>query len=133
MAFKLGKRSGPLMEKGQLKTNASYKDNRSDASVPGTPVYRKDLEGGVLGESNNDGSIFVDKSVKPGSDQEVEVIAHEMLHQTQMETGRLKYTDDSITWDGVTYPRRDGYIVYEGKYVQEGSKDFPWEKMPWDK
>lgn len=132
MAFKLGKRSGPLMEKGQLKTNMSHKDG-SDISVPGTPVYRKDLEGGVLGEANDDGSIFIHSSIQPGSDQEVQVVAHEMHHQTQMKTGRLKYTDDSITWDGVDYPRRDGYIIYEGKYVNEGSKEFPWEKIPWDK
>ena len=29
-----------------------------------TPVIKKDLEGGVLGEANSDGTIFVDKSVK---------------------------------------------------------------------
>ena len=132
MAFKLGKRSGPLMDKGQLKSKASFKDE-SDISVPGTPVYRKELEGGVLGESNNDGSIFIHKDVEPGSEQEKEVVAHEMIYQTQMRLGKLAYTDNSITWDGVEYPRRDGYIVYEGKYVEEGSKEFPWEKMPWDK
>tara|TARA_R110002167_G_scaffold87526_1_gene236473 strand:+ start:127 stop:522 length:396 start_codon:yes stop_codon:yes gene_type:complete len=131
MAFKLGKRSGPLMEKGQVKSKASYKDE-SDISVPGTPIYRKDLEGGVLGESNNDGSIFVHKDVEPGSQQEKEVVAHEMVHQTHMKVGKLAYTDDSITWDGVEYPRKDGYIMYEGEQVEEGSKDFPWEKMPWD-
>ena len=132
MAFKLGKRSGPLMDKGQLKSKASFKDE-SDISVPGTPVYRKELEGGVLGESNNDGSIFIHKDVEPGSEQEKEVVAHEMIYQTQMRLGKLAYTDNSITWDGVEYPRRDGYIVYEGKYVEEGSKEFPWEKMPSDK
>ena len=31
-----------------------------------TPVIRKDLEGGVIAEANNDGSIYVDKSVKKG-------------------------------------------------------------------
>ena len=79
MAFKLGKKSGPLMDKGQLKSSMSYKDG-SDISVPGTPIYRKDLEGGVLGESNNDGSIFIHKDVEPGSEQEQEVVAHEMIH-----------------------------------------------------
>ena len=131
MAFKLGRKSGPLMEKGQIKGSMSYR-NKDDNSIPGTPVYRKDLEGGVLGESNNDGSIFINENLQPGSDQEKAVIAHEMFHQTQMKTGRLKYDDASITWDGVKYPRRDGYIEYQGKYMQEGSKEFPWEKMPWD-
>ena len=32
-----------------------------------TPVIRKDLDGGVVAEANRDGSIYVDKDVKPGS------------------------------------------------------------------
>ena len=30
-----------------------------------TPIIRKDLDEGVLGEANMDGSVYVDKSVKP--------------------------------------------------------------------
>ena len=26
------------------------------------------------------------------------------------------------------YPRKDGYIKYNGKWVEEGNKNFPWEK-----
>ena len=40
-----------------------------------TPVIRKDLEGGVIAEANNDGSIYVDKSVKKGSPLEKEAWA----------------------------------------------------------
>ena len=45
-----------------------------------TPVIRKDLEGGVIAEANNDGTIYVDKDVKPGSPLEKEAIAHEKVH-----------------------------------------------------
>ena len=78
-------------------------------------------------------TIAIDDVDSNVEEQEQEVVAHEMIHQTQMRLGKLAYTDNSITWDGVEYPRRDGYIVYEGKYVEEGSKEFPWERIPWDK
>ena len=130
MAFKLGKRSGPLMEKGQLKNPLSHK--QEDASVPGTPVLRKNLKGGILGEANNDGSIFIHKDVIPGSDQEKEVIMHEMVHQTDMKVGKLAYDDNFIKWMGTKYDRKNGKIFYNNEWVEEGSKDFPWEKMPWE-
>ena len=31
-----------------------------------------------------------------------------------------------------TYERKKGMINYNGEWVPEGSKDFPWEKMPWE-
>ena len=130
MAFKLGKRSGPLMDRGQLKSSLSYK--QEDASVPGTPVLRKNLEGGILGEANNDGSIFIHKNVVPGSDQEKEVVMHEMVHMTDMKVGKLTYDDDFIKWNGTKYDRKKGKIFYNNEWLPEGSKDFPWEKMPWE-
>ena len=35
--------------------------------IKDTPIYRKNLEDGVLGKANDDGTIDIDKSVKPGS------------------------------------------------------------------
>ena len=130
MAFKLGKRSGPLMDKGQVKSRLSFK--QADSSIPGTPVLRKDLGKGILGEANNDGSIFISNKVEPGSEQEKEVLMHEMVHQTDMKIGKLAYDDNFIKWKGVTYERKNGMINYNGKMLPEGSKDFPWEKMPWE-
>ena len=130
MTFKLGRRSGPLMEKGQLKNKLSYK--QEDASVPGTPVLRKKLDGGILGEANNDGSIFIHEDVIPGSDQEKEVVIHEMVHQTDMKVGKLAYNDNFIQWMGTKYERKNGKIFYNNEWQDEGSKDFPWEKMPWE-
>ena len=130
MAFKLGKRSGPVLNKGQIQSRLSFK--QADSSVPGTPVLRKNLKGGVLGEANNDGSIFIHDRVIPGSEQEQHVIMHEMVHMTDMKLGKLAYDDNHIKWNGEIYPRKDGNIFYQEQWVPEGSKDFPWEKMPWE-
>ena len=130
MAFKLGSSRTPALNKGKIGGRLSFKQD--DASVPGTPVLRKDLGKGILGEANNDGSIFIHKSVKPGSEQEKHVLMHEMVHQTDMKVGKLAYDDNFIKWNGETYERKNGMINYNGEMVPEGSKDFPWEKMPWE-
>ena len=131
MAFKLGGKSGPTMRRGQLKSPLSFKEGE-DVSVPGTPVYRKDLGEGILGESNNDGSIFIHKDIQPGSEQERATVMHEMVHQTDIKIGKLAYDDKWIKWNGIKYQRENGKILYGDEWVSEGSKDFPWEKMPWD-
>jgi len=89
---------------------------------------RKDLEDGVLGEANMDGSIYLSNKLKPGSRMEKEVLEHELNHLKDMKMGKLKYDDDSITYNGKTYPRKDGKIKYNGKWMQEGASGFPWEK-----
>ena len=106
--------------------------NKDDASVPGTPVFRKKLAGGIKAEANIDGSIYLDKSVEPGSEQERAILLHEMKHLVDMKTGKLSYTDNSITWNGETYNRKNGKIYYNNDWVPEGSGEFPWEQMPWE-
>ena len=130
MAFKLGSSRTPTLNKGQIEGRLSFK--QTDASVPGTPVLRKDLGKDVLGEANNDGSIFIHNKVKPGSEQEKHVLMHEMVHQTDMRVGKLAYDDNFIKWNGEIYDRKKGKIFYNNEWVPEGSKDFPWEKMPWE-
>ena len=91
-------------------------------------MFRKNLGGGIQGEANKDGSIFISESIEPGSAQERQVLAHEMKHLTEMKIGKLSYDDNHIKWNGMEYPRKDGKIFYEGQWMQEGSKNFPWEK-----
>ena len=110
MAFKLGK------EVRQYRTPED------------TPIVRKKLDKGILGEANNDGTINVDSSVKPGSAKEKEVIGHEKVHMQDMESGKLAYGDHWIRYNGKTYPRKGGKIKYNGKWKVEGHSDFPWEK-----
>jgi len=130
MGFKLGTSRSPVANQGQVESKLSFK--QADSSVPGTPVLRKSLKGGVLGEANNDGSIFIHEKVVPGSEQEQHVLMHEMIHMTDMKIGKLAYDDNHIKWDGEIYPRKNGKIFYQEQWIPEGSKDFPWEKMPWE-
>tara|TARA_R100000988_G_scaffold78416_2_gene42231 strand:+ start:220 stop:612 length:393 start_codon:yes stop_codon:yes gene_type:complete len=130
MAFKLGSSRRPILDKGQVKSKMSFKQD--DSSIPGTPVLRKNLEGGIMGEANSDGSIFISDKLVPGSMEEQHVLMHEMVHQTDMKIGKLAYDDNYIKWNGRVYERKNGMINYNGEMLPEGSKEFPWEQMPWE-
>ena len=104
------------------------KEHRKVRTSKNTPIIRKNLDKGILGEANNDGSIFIDKSVKPGSALEKRVINHEKKHADDMASGILDYGDDWVRYKNKTYHRRDGKIKYNGSWHEEGSNKFPWEK-----
>ena len=91
-------------------------------------IIRKNLEQGVLGEANMDGSIYVDKDVPKGSALEKKVIRHEGVHAKEMKQGKIAYGDDYVRDGKKTYHRKDGKIKYNGKWHEEGSNVFPWEK-----
>ena len=93
------------------------------------PVYKRNLDKGILGEAYKDGTIAVDTSVKEGTQQYKDVVAHEMDHAKRMKTGELDYGTDYVRWRGKTYPRKDGKIKYDGNWKIEGHRDFPWEKI----
>ena len=99
-----------------------------EEAAPGTPLYRKKLGGGIQAEANDDGTIFIDESVESGSAEERKILMHEMKHLTDLKIGKMKYTDNSLTWNGTEYPREKGKILYEGEWIPEGGKEFPWEK-----
>jgi hypothetical protein len=84
-----------------------------------------------MGEANMDGSIYLSNNIEPGSKEEREVLIHEMRHATDMKIGKLKYEDDYIKYNGETYQRKDingeDMINYDGKWIQAGSTEFPWE------
>ena len=88
------------------------------------PVIKKDLENGTIAEANNDGTIFLDKSVKPNSPLGKEAIAHEKVHMDQMSRGDLNYDDNNVYWKGRSYPRSQ---------MQEGAKSLPWEAEAYNK
>ena len=132
MGFKLGKARQPYMSKGEITSKLSFnKQAGSEASIPGTPVIRKPLAEGILGEANMDGSIYISDKIIPGSEEERQVINHEMRHATDMKLGKLAYTDDSVTYNGKVYPRRTingkDMIIVDGVAKEAGSEDFPWE------
>ena len=133
MAYKLGKGYKPYMTSGSLRTKMRFgQEAGGDASVPGTPVIRKPLAPGVMGEANMDGTIYINQNIVPGSAEEREVINHEMRHATDMKIGKLSYGDDFVKFNGVTYERKDingkDMIIVDGVAKEAGSTDFPWEK-----
>ena len=132
MGFKLGSEKGNYAVNGEIKTKMRFgKDSGGDASVPGTPVIRKPLEEGVMGEANMDGTIYINENIIPGSFEEKQVINHEMRHATDMKIGKLAYSDNSVTYNGVDYPRKDingvDSILVNGEWKEAGDTGFPWE------
>jgi hypothetical protein len=86
-------------------------------NLDNTPIYHVDMEDGVLGKANNNGTIIINKNVKPKRIQEV--IDHEMIHINQMRRGDLNYDDKNVYWKGKVIPRSS---------IKEGAKNLPWEK-----
>ncbi len=129
MAFKLGRARQPIAKGGIVDRKLSFKTD--DASIPGNEVIRKQLDEGILGEANMDGSIFISNKIQPGSSEEKQVLLHEMRHATDMKLGKLAYSDDAVYYDGITYPRETingkDMIKVDGQWKEAGD-DFPWEK-----
>ena len=136
--FKLGRSRQPYAVNGEIKNKLKFHQESGDPdiSVPGTPIIRKDLEDGILGEANADGSIYLSNKSMPGSLQERYTLKHEMIHAKDMKKSpnKLSYEDDYIRYNGRTYPRKnikgkDMILdVEKGKWKEAGSHDFPWEK-----
>lgn len=104
-----------------------------ETSTYGTPVFKKDLDGSVLAEANNDGTIFVDKSLK--GKEKKKAVAHEQVHMDQMAQGKLQYSNSEVIWKKDTksparvYKRIKGDLVdaKTGKSASEGHAGFEWE------
>tara|TARA_R100001443_G_scaffold105075_1_gene113976 strand:+ start:30 stop:434 length:405 start_codon:yes stop_codon:yes gene_type:complete len=130
MGFKLGVGKKAIARQGNIKQKLSFKTD--EASVPGTPVIRKNLGPDVLGEANMDGTIYISKTIQPGSQLEQEAIREEMIHATEIKLGKLAYTDNDVTYNGVKYPRETingkDMIKVDGQWKEAGTHDFPWEK-----
>ena len=132
MGFKLGTNRGNYAVGGEIKTKMRFgKEAGGDASIPGTPVIRKSLEEGVLGEANMDGSIYISDKIIPGSEEERQVVNHEMRHATDMRVGKLEYGDDYIKYNGDMFVRetrngKDMINIY-GEWKEAGDTGFPWE------
>ena len=90
-------------------TNPPYKTHQ-------TPVYHVDMEDDVMGKANNNGTIIINKNVKPEDEQDV--VNHEMVHIDQMRRGDLNYDDNYVYWKGKKYSRAT---------MKEGAKNLPWE------
>lgn len=121
MAFKLGTKKIPITEYKNV-----FSGDR-DTRVGGVDIVRVNMSDGTLGEAYKEGFIKIDKSIDPSSNQYRRVLQHEMKHMTDMKIGKTDYGDDYVKYNGVVYPRENGYIFYDGQWREEGYKDFPWE------
>ena len=134
MGFKLGSERGLQASRGEIRNKFRFHQESGDPdlSVPGTPVIRKDLAPGIMGEANMDGSIYISNTFEPGSFEERQTVSHEMRHATDIKIGKLGYTDDHVMWNGEKFERAtiDGIdmINVYGEWMEAGDGDFPWEK-----
>ena len=133
MGFKLGTERGLEATGGEIRTKMRFhkEDGDPNLSVPGTPVIRKKLEPGILGEANMDGTIYVSDQLDPDSFEMRQTIIHEMKHATNIKIGKEGYTDDYVMYNGDKFPRetKDGkdMILVEGEWKEVGDEDLPWE------
>ena len=85
-------------------------------SMDNTPIYNVNMEDGVMGKANKNGTIILNKDLDPS--QCDKVIAHEKVHIDQMKRGDLDYDDKYVYWKGKKYSRAQ---------MNEGAKNLPWE------
>jgi len=85
-------------------------------SMDNTPIYNVNMEDGVMGKANKNGTIILNKDLD--ASQCEKVIAHEKVHIDQMKRGDLDYDDKNVYWKGKKYSRAQ---------MQEGAKNLPWE------
>jgi hypothetical protein len=95
----------------------AFKLNTPPYKVDNTPIYQVDMEDGVMGKANNNGTIIVNKNLNPSEIHDV--VSHEKVHLDQMKRGDLDYDDENVYWKGKKYPRAS---------MKEGAKNLPWEK-----
>ena len=96
----------------------AFKLENPPYQIDNTPIYNVDMEEGVLGKANNNGTIILNQNISSPA-QRKEVIDHELIHIDQMNRGDLDYTDTDVFWKGKKYPRSQ---------MQEGAENLPWEK-----
>ena len=85
-------------------------------SMDNTPIYNVNMEDGVMGKANKNGTIILNKDLDPSQCEKV--IAHEKVHIDQMKRGDLDYDDKYVYWKGKKYSRAQ---------MKEGAKNLPWE------
>jgi hypothetical protein len=100
----------------------AFKLDNPPYSSDNTPIYRVDMEDGVLGKANNNCTIIL--NINLSADKEQEVINHEMVHIDQMKRGDLDYDNKNVYWKGKKYSRAQ---------MKEGAKNLPWEKEAYNK
>jgi len=92
-----------------------------------TPIVKKNLGKNINAEAGNDGKIYIDNNIKKGTTAYKKAVKHELVHMNQMESGRADYDDNNVIWEGKKYPRKNGKVLFNGAWHEEGDHDLPWE------
>ncbi len=100
----------------------AFKLDNPPYSIDNTPIYRVDMENGVLGKANKNGTIILNNNLSASEEQNV--IDHEMVHIDQIKRGDLDYDDKYVYWKGKKYSRAQ---------MSEGSPNLAWEKEAYNK
>jgi hypothetical protein len=100
----------------------AFKLNNPPYNCDNTPIYNVDMEQGILGKANNNGTIIINKDLDPNKREHV--ISHEKVHIDQMKRGDLDYDDQNVYWKGKKYSRAQ---------MKEGAKNLPWEAEAYNK
>ena len=145
MAFKLGTARQPYAVNGEIKSKLAFKNsplNEDGLSVPGNAIIRVPLSDDIIAEANgpdhpkHPNSIYLNEKVDYNSDMAKLTLQHEMRHLTAMKIspGKLSYTDNSVTYEGDVYPRKNIngkdmiMDVHTGEWKIAGDSTWPWEK-----
>ena len=94
----------------------AFKLNNPPYNTKKAPVYHVDMEDGVMGKANNNGTIIINNKISP--EESEKVIEHEEVHIDQMKRGDLNYDNEYVYWKGKKYSRDQ---------MKEGAKNLPWE------
>ena len=127
MAFKLGREKGLQASGGNIKSKLRFRTEIE--TIPGTPVFKKDLGDGILAEANMDGSIYISKDIHPDDPMLHQAMRHEMQHITAIKLGTETYDHNNVYFQGETWERNNGFITnpHTGERLVEGDKRLPWE------
>ena len=112
----------------KLKSKGDLFGINEEASTHSTPVFEKNLDEGIMGEANRDGTIFVKKGMS--QDKINDAVEHENVHLKQMGQGRLGYTNNVITWKRDT---KSPVKVFKRENMLEGAHNLPWEQEAYKK
>lgn len=97
--------------------------NCCETSYVNASVVKVDMDNGVLGKANDDGTIHINKDVTDPKKVQ-DIVEHEKIHIDQMQRGDLAYDDNNVYWKGKRYSRSS---------MKEGDKNLPWEKEAYEK
>ena len=100
----------------------AFKLNNPPYNCDNTPIYNADLEEGIMGKANRNGTILINKDLSPKEAKSV--IKHESVHLDQMKRGDLDYDDNNVFWKGKKWSRAK---------MKEGAKNLPWEAEAYKK